>query len=746
MHGQFFVQCFHQYHSLTELMEQGKETMLELLRKYSDYSAHVSRKVYCDPEEWQERKQQQVEDQWPEYKQSTLMQSRPGYQQDRRKPAAAWRMAYLSEDVEALQQHKQHHVHIVDSKGVRQPLNHCRDPKDPTKCKAHFPRGKWLTERPYLICPELAKKHDMPHKGKKSMTGMPWGPCNDPNLNGTHPALLAGLRCNSDVQLPYRFPITADTHCHHLCNDKCDEKLPVWQLVREAQTNQAAQAGYACDYQNKRVQIANQETKEWMKGQQHLYEELKENKAGYFGARSVKRLITDCYGRGVVRGAVETTNLNINFKSHDPTAAESIKTAQVAEMSLQYPLRLLQHIAEQKPWPKEPCKPVVDRRNPARPKIVECPPWTAYGGRGRRAEVHMLSAYEFTRHYHIKQARHPFSGHMMDASDKFEALLTEEGVSKAEKDREAGKHYAIREEGGDGWFPLGTGARVQPYRHDWFIAARARPHVPVIFGAQGSRTTEEQAMRILILYFAWVNDVADASPEVPFINDLRPSAAQSWQDTLLSHAAIVGFHTEELKRLVLHFVFTHCLPRRTRLLDGLEENSDNEELADDLVDFKLEEEDLLRATLTHVRGSGCEDPAEVEEDALGEGGSSDPAAPTRLYDMTMEMFQLSGKIWQEDDAGNEAARRHYEETLARAETCVLDDEAALQAARRSRGGANDDQGGTGLIGEIGAEVKARDRAGPKPNQTKFTIFHNIITLRVNRSTHKKHAHRHYSID
>ena len=96
-----------------------------------------------------------------------------------------------------LQRHKQHHVHIMDSKGVRQPLNHCRDPKDPTKCKANFPREKWLAEKPYLVCPELAKKNDMPQKGKKSMVGMPWGPCNDPNLNGTHPALLCGLRCNS---------------------------------------------------------------------------------------------------------------------------------------------------------------------------------------------------------------------------------------------------------------------------------------------------------------------------------------------------------------------------------------------------------------------------------------------------------------------------------------------------------------------------------------------------------------------
>ena len=65
--------------------------------------------------------------------------------------AISWRATYLSVDVEALQMHKQHHVHMADRKGVRQPLNHCRDPKDPTKCKAHFPRTAWLTDTPLLI-------------------------------------------------------------------------------------------------------------------------------------------------------------------------------------------------------------------------------------------------------------------------------------------------------------------------------------------------------------------------------------------------------------------------------------------------------------------------------------------------------------------------------------------------------------------------------------------------------------------
>ena len=75
------------------------------------------------------------------------------------------------------------------------------------------------------------------------MVGMLWGPCNEPNINGNHPALLASLRCNGDVQLPFRFPITVDTHDRSCSSEQCDTKMPLWTLAREAQINQSAQDG-----------------------------------------------------------------------------------------------------------------------------------------------------------------------------------------------------------------------------------------------------------------------------------------------------------------------------------------------------------------------------------------------------------------------------------------------------------------------------------------------------------------------
>lgn len=426
-----------------------------------------------------------------------------------------------------------------------------------------------------------------------------------------------------------------------------------------------------------------------------------------------------------MRGAVETCNLILNASQQDPTWAESIKTAPVADISLQYPLQLLGHIANEQPWPQEPRRTKVDKRNPLRHEITDSPFWTLYGGRGQRPEVHMLSAYEFASHFYIKQARHPYSLRRQEEDpDSFEARLTPDGIEKVSKNSKklvAGLDYVIKEDGGEGWLPLGQGRMVQAYRHDWVIAARRRPYVPVIFGAQSSRTKEEQAMRILVLYFPWVNDPADGSSQVPFINDMWQPGVSDWKQALLSHAANVGFLTEEVKRLVMSFVFTYCLPRQTRLVDGLEENSDNEDVEDDLVDFTLGGDDLLQATLTHVRGSGRREQAteinscsDVDVDG-GEGALAEQADPTRLYDMTMELFGLSDAIWQrEGKTSDPEANRRYEQLLKQvAAGDPFDHDTAKAAARASsKAGENASQTGkSGLIGRVDAEVEAGRRGG-----------------------------------
>ena len=325
--------------------------------------------------------------------------------------------------------------------------------------------------------------------------------------------------------------------------------------------------------------------------------------------------------------------------------------------------------------------------------------------------MHGLSAYEFVRHFHIKQAKYPFTVANQDQDPEgYETMLTDKGREKVQKKRAtliAEQDYVIREEGGDGWFPLGHGKLMKPYRHDWIISARQRPNIPVIYGAQSSKSEEEQAMRILVLFFPWVNEAADATKEVPFINDLCPSSSTDWKDVLIAHASKVGFATEGIKRYAMNFIFTYCLPRQIRLTDGLHENSDNEDLKDEVVDMALDEEDLLEATLTHVRGS-CR--AAERADYTQSDADEEVEGPTKLFDMTMAIFGLSGAIWQEGRAGDTS---EAEERLARlradAGAAGIDHDLAAQSAKASAKAGDKGEAArkTGLLGAIVPEIEAK---------------------------------------
>ena len=58
------------------------------------------------------------------------------------------------------------------------------------------------------------------------MTGCLHGPMNEENLNGTLPAMLSGavgLNFNSDLQIPYMFPLTEATRDSCVCEERCWE-------------------------------------------------------------------------------------------------------------------------------------------------------------------------------------------------------------------------------------------------------------------------------------------------------------------------------------------------------------------------------------------------------------------------------------------------------------------------------------------------------------------------------------------
>ena len=131
------------------------------------------------------------------------------------------------------------------------------------------------------------------------------GPRNEENINGTHPALSALLQTNSDVQLPYRFATTPETHADDHCSEGCGESANTQQVLQAFQCSQDAQIGYTCDYQNKRAARSCNEVKECIKGHRRLQSTIHDKRPDYIGKRQVTRLCSDAYGKGIVRSNQE---------------------------------------------------------------------------------------------------------------------------------------------------------------------------------------------------------------------------------------------------------------------------------------------------------------------------------------------------------------------------------------------------------------------------------------------------------
>ena len=175
---------------------------------------------------------------------------------------------------------------------------------------------------------------------------------------------------------------------------------------------QRDQAGYISDYVSKRQPIARDEIKAFMQGQHQLCAQLNMKNASTVrhAKRSAQRIMSDLYGRGTLRMAVEAANPNPNpnpnpnrkavnlltmRKNHDVTRAESFKS------SLLVPFPCAQYLVCQRASygyriENEVRQPLeIDRRNGNKPRVVtDRNVGYKYGYRGTHAAVRYLSPYE----------------------------------------------------------------------------------------------------------------------------------------------------------------------------------------------------------------------------------------------------------------------------------------------------------------------------------------------------------------
>ena len=492
-HSQVFVQCLHQHTNIYQILEKLREKPDSIVKEYLRYKEHVSRQVYMENPEIVNTKLAEAESEWPEYKSNTMLTAVRRYtvktDHDLTEKTfatagaaslkafategAAWLRAYLHQDVEELQRLKQHHVHMVNEKtNEREPLAACRRKDNPKECKADFPRLSWLVDIPVILCEGLLKQMGLPVKGRRSKLGSMHGPMNNESINATHPAMLATQRCNSDVQIPYRFPIDQCVHC---CHREACIKNNDRHIIESAQIAQDAQAGYACDYCTKRQPMAFNEVKECCKGHTVLAENIARQPVNTQGKRHAVRIMNDLYGKGIVRGQVENTNLRAYSTKTDVTAAEAIMTSGTTPFYGRNYVDAVETMNDKRITPNSSKFVEVDARTKRRGKITFRDSAVLYGQRPHDKRVWYLSPYEFESDWEVRLLSYPQS--LEDACDpKHHAELTDVGMAKL-RDRERGSptpelnpgHDYVVKDGGDDWLAFPDLPTTAHFRNTWII-------------------------------------------------------------------------------------------------------------------------------------------------------------------------------------------------------------------------------------------------------------------------------------
>ena len=198
------------------------------------------------------------------------------------------------EDLDRITQARQEHIHPRNADGVRRPLAACRRKDKPHECKHGFMKDHLIASQPRPLCRELAERCSLPSKGRRNAVGSIEPSRNSGSINGTVPAIAVATGDNNDNEIPYRLPITEQTH-EASCDGNCHNEQSLEDIALVVESSQAAQVGYHCDYCCKGQPVGAAEGKEWSKGHATLREQCQGESVAYCSRRHAQRIISDCF-------------------------------------------------------------------------------------------------------------------------------------------------------------------------------------------------------------------------------------------------------------------------------------------------------------------------------------------------------------------------------------------------------------------------------------------------------------------
>ena len=409
VHGHVVIEGLQQVATLEELGQRIVAEGEAVVEAFLRFKQHVCMQEHAMPSRWDEGERARVEEAWPDYSEREDLLLLPQFfgdaveewgltEEEMVSEGEVWKQKYRG-DVQEVQMTRQHHIHPKDKKGERQPLAGCRKSENKSQCRAGYPMDSQVTSEGMVVCPGVAEKFGLALTGRRNSLGSLFGPRSCPWLNGSHPALLAAGRHNSDVQLSCRLPLCKQSHWS-LCSKQCVEQVGAAELQRIAQAAMAAQIGYSTDYCTKRQAGSLYECREFARGHAAMSRKIAGEKSiPQVSRRHAQRIVADCFVRGIVRGAVETENLNMHAVATqwDPCAAECMQTFRTAVLPGAALLEVIERASEGKSL-----RGMKGNLQVVQGEVVLRDLALLYGLRGSEVAVAYLSPYEFVRYWEVK--------------------------------------------------------------------------------------------------------------------------------------------------------------------------------------------------------------------------------------------------------------------------------------------------------------------------------------------------------
>jgi hypothetical protein len=386
-----------------------------------------------------------------------------------------------------------------------------------------------------VICPGIAQSVGLRCSGRRNALGSIIGKRLDPYFSGTSAIKAKIFKSNTNVQVPYRVPITSKTHDSACTSKKClSPKIRRRQfLVGQRAIKQMI--GYFGGYISKKQKLGRFELKQSIAAQPFLHKRLMQKgklSAGNQLAHVCNRMFTNLEGKGILRSGVEEYMLASQYSPFDELSAEFIRTFRHTFFFGKFYLDRYEALRTHK-------DPTIDKCLPKSLNQKGCRDVASlYGLRGTSPRLYYMSPWEFTQWWEPVQTKPPFGSY------KHTMWLPDADYERAEP----GLDYVIKPAKFDHddihVFPErpGAGLPYERFRNTWFLIRRLKPLVPCPENTPlpNSKMDSEDRSKIFSLYLrAWTLFEEDSSVEVPFITDLTLTAAQwTGKDTLTQPLAV----------------------------------------------------------------------------------------------------------------------------------------------------------------------------------------------------------------